>query len=110
VKFEKIKLNKEDPLSTEIICSIPSSEVSGKIIVIVDDVLNSGRTLIYAIKHILDAGPKAVYTTVLVDRTHHSFPVKADYYGLSLSTHLNEYISVKLSKTESKSDAVYLEL
>jgi pyrimidine operon attenuation protein/uracil phosphoribosyltransferase len=110
VKFEKIKLNKEDPLSTEIICSIPSSEVSGKIIVIVDDVLNSGRTLIYAIKHILDAGPKAVYTTVLVDRTHHSFPVKADYYGLSLSTHLNEHISVKLSKTESKSDAVYLEL
>ncbi|PCJ82315.1 MAG: phosphoribosyltransferase [Bacteroidetes bacterium] len=110
VRFEKIKLNKENPLSSEIKYSLDSKDISGKIIVIVDDVLNSGRTLIYAVKHVLDAGPKAVYTTVLVDRIHRSFPVRADYCGLSLSTHLKEHISVKVSKTKSKSDAVFLEL
>ena len=93
-----------------IVCTASKEEIQSKVVVIVDDVLNSGKTLIYAVKHILDSGPKGVYTTVLVDRIHRSFPVRADYCGLSLSTHLNEHISVKLSKTKAKSDAVFLEL
>ena len=108
--IKNIKLDKENPLSQEIVCSASKDEIKGKIVIVVDDVLNSGKTLIYAVKHILDSSPKGVYTTVLVDRIHRSFPVRADYCGLSLSTHLNEHISVKLSKTKSKYDAVYLEL
>ena len=101
---------KKNPLSKEIVCNASKADIQSKVVVIVDDVLNSGKTLIYAVKHILDSGPKGVYTTVLVDRIHRSFPVRADYCGLSLSTHLNEHISVKLSKVKSTSDAVFLEL
>ena len=110
IHIRNIKLDKENPLSKEIVCTASKEEIQSKVVVIVDDVLNSGKTLIYAVKHILDSGPKGVYTTVLVDRIHRSFPVRADYCGLSLSTHLNEHISVKLSKTKAKSDAVFLEL
>jgi len=110
IHIKNIKLDKENPLSQEIICNASKVEIQSKVVVIVDDVLNSGKTLIYAVKHILDSGPKGVYTTVLVDRIHRSFPVRADYCGLSLSTHLNEHISVKLSKEKSTSDAVFLEL
>jgi pyrimidine operon attenuation protein/uracil phosphoribosyltransferase len=110
IHIRNIKLDKENPLSQEIVCNASKEEIQSKVVVIVDDVLNSGKTLIYAVKHILDSGPKGVYTTVLVDRIHRSFPVRADYCGLSLSTHLNEHISVKLSKSKSKSDAVFLEL
>jgi pyrimidine operon attenuation protein/uracil phosphoribosyltransferase len=110
IHIRNIKLDKENPLSKEIECNASKEEIQSKVVVIVDDVLNSGKTLIYAVKHILDSGPKGVYTTVLVDRIHRSFPVRADYCGLSLSTHLNEHISVKLSKSKSKSDAVFLEL
>ena len=110
IHIRNIKLDKENPLSKEIVCTASTEEIQSKVVVIVDDVLNSGKTLIYAVKHILDSGPKGVYTTVLVDRIHRSFPVRADYCGLSLSTHLNEHISVKLSKTKAESDAVFLEL
>jgi pyrimidine operon attenuation protein/uracil phosphoribosyltransferase len=110
IHIKNIELDKENPLSKEIVCNASKEEIQSKVVVIVDDVLNSGKTLIYAVKHILDSGPKGVYTTVLVDRIHRSFPVRADYCGLSLSTHLNEHISVKLSKSKSKSDAVFLEL
>ncbi len=110
IHLKNIKLDKENPLSQEIVCNASKADIQSKVVVIVDDVLNSGKTLIYAVKHILDSGPKGVYTTVLVDRIHRSFPVRADYCGLSLSTHLNEHISVKLSKVKSTSDAVFLEL
>ena len=110
IHIKNITLDKENPLSKEIICNASQADIQSKVVVIVDDVLNSGKTLIYAVKHILDSGPKGVYTTVLVDRIHRSFPVRADYCGLSLSTHLNEHISVKLSKSKSTSDAVFLEL
>ena len=110
IHIKNIKLDKENPLSQEIVCNASKADIQSKVVVIVDDVLNSGKTLIYAVKHILDSGPKGVYTTVLVDRIHRSFPVRADYCGLSLSTHLNEHISVKLSKVKSTSDAVFLEL
>jgi pyrimidine operon attenuation protein / uracil phosphoribosyltransferase len=110
VRLEKIKLNKAAPLKSEIICSFSQADLKDKVVIVIDDVLYSGKTLIYAVKHILDSDPKGVYTTVLVDRIHRSFPIRADYYGLTLSTHLKENITVNLSKSgKSMNDAVYLD-
>ena len=110
VRFEKIKLNKAAPLQSEMMCSFSKADLKDKVVIVIDDVLYSGKTLIYAVKHILESEPKGVYTTVLVDRIHRSFPIRADYYGLTLSTHLKENITVNLSKSgKSIKDTVYLD-
>lgn len=95
----EIQVNKQNPLSP-IKCSMPISEFRNKSVVIVDDVLNSGATLIYAVKFFLDEPLKQLKTAVLVDRNHKKFPVKADYKGISLSTSLNELVQVHLGKEE----------
>lgn len=107
---ESIELKKDNPLGSEIKCSISSEDISNKVVIVIDDVLNSGKTMIYSVKHVLDAEPKGVYTATLVDRIHRSFPVRADYCGLSLSTHVDQHISVALNKKTEGKDAVYLEL
>jgi pyrimidine operon attenuation protein/uracil phosphoribosyltransferase len=71
-----------------------ASVISGASVVLVDDVLNSGKTLIYAVKYLLDFTPQRLSTAVLIDRIHRSFPVRADICGLSLSTSLKEHIRV----------------
>tara|TARA_B100000780_G_C21126177_1_gene457005 strand:- start:1209 stop:1724 length:516 start_codon:yes stop_codon:yes gene_type:complete len=110
VRLEKIKLNKKAPLDSEIVSSFSQADLHDKVVIVIDDVLYSGKTLIYAVKHILESDPKGVYTTVLVDRIHRSFPIRADYFGLTLSTHLKENISVNLSKSGPTSDdSVYLD-
>lgn len=63
-------------------------------VVLVDDVLNTGKTLLYAVKHLLEVPLKQLKTVVLVDRNHKKFPVKADFKGISLSTSLNEHVEV----------------
>jgi len=61
-------------------------------------VLNSGATLIYAIKHFLNVPLNKFKTAVLIDRNHKKFPVKADFKGISLSTSLQEHVQVVLKK------------
>ena len=109
VNLESISLHKDNPLDNPINCSLDTKEIKGKVVVFVDDVLNSGRTMIYAVKHILESEPKGVYTATLIDRIHRSFSVRADYCGLSLSTHVDQHITVDLNKNSDK-DSVYLEL
>jgi len=92
----RVSLNPADPLSTEVSLDL-SANLTGKHIVIVDDVANTGRTLFYAIKPILEYMPKQVEAAVLVDRKHKRFPIKVDYVGLSLATTLKENINVSLS-------------
>ena len=67
------------------------------VVIVVDDVLNSGRTLLHGVAHILPGRPRHVSTCVLVDRIHRRFPVRADYVGQSLSTNLKAHIAVQLS-------------
>ena len=67
-------------------------------LILVDDVLNSGKTLMYGAKYFLSVPLKKLSTIVLVDRNHNRFPIKADFVGLSLSTTLKEHISVELEK------------
>jgi len=105
VTFCNIEMNKKEP-HLPIKISIKEEAYTNKSIVLVDDVLNSGSTLIYAIKHLLKVPIKKFKTAVLVDRNHKRFPVKADFKGISLSTSLMEHVSVVFSNA---GDAVYLQ-
>ena len=78
-----------------------------KIIIIVDDVVNSGKTLLYALKPFLAFHPAKIQTLVLVERSHKMFPVKPDYVGLSIATTLQEHIYVEVEGDEVK--GAYLE-
>jgi len=75
-------------------------DLNGINIVVIDDVANSGRTLLYALKPLLDAHPKSIQTMVLVERMHKLFPVKPDYVGLSLSTTKENHIQVEVEDGE----------
>lgn len=101
----KVIIDKKNPLNI-IKTSIKAEEYTNKSIVLIDDVLNSGSTLIYGVKHFLDVPLKQFKTAVLVNRNHKKFPVKADYKGISLSTSLNEHVQVDLSNKDWKA---YLE-
>jgi len=89
----EVKIDKQNPFN-EITTSIPKEIYEAKSIVLVDDVLNSGTTLIYGVKHFLETPVKKIKTAVLVDRNHKNFPVKADFKGISLSTSLKEHVHV----------------
>jgi pyrimidine operon attenuation protein/uracil phosphoribosyltransferase len=89
----EVKIDKQNP-SKEITTSISKEAYTNKGIVLVDDVLNSGTTLIYGVKHFLDVPVKKFKTAVLVDRNHKKFPVKADFKGISLSTSSKEHVHV----------------
>ncbi|MAB49861.1 MAG: phosphoribosyltransferase [Flavobacteriaceae bacterium] len=93
----KVTVDKDEP-TNPIKTSIKSEDYSNKSIVLIDDVLNSGSTLIYGIKHFLDVPLKQFKTAVLVNRNHKKYPVKADFKGISLSTSLFEHVHVNLSK------------
>ena len=72
-----------------------------RIIILIDDVLKSGKTIIYAIKFLLDYDIEKLRTLVLIDRSHNNFPVGLDFVGIKLSTTLEEHITVKLGEQEA---------
>jgi pyrimidine operon attenuation protein/uracil phosphoribosyltransferase len=86
------KKNPRNPIQT----TLTSNDYKDKSVVLVDDVLHSGTTLIYAVKHFLSVPLKQCKTAVLLDRNHKKFPIKADYKGVSLSTSINENVAVKV--------------
>ena len=92
IEFVTITINKDYPLETSL-----DQEMSfdNRTIIVVDDVANSGRILLYALKHFLSQQPKSIQTLVLIERSHKLFPVQTDYVGLSIATTLQEHISVK---------------
>ena len=96
----EVHLNKQNPQEA-ITTSISSSVYANKSIILVDDVLNSGTTLIYGVKHFLEVPLRKFKTAVLVDRNHKKYPVKADFKGLSLSTSLQEHIPVVFEEENS---------
>ncbi|MHA3787973.1 phosphoribosyltransferase family protein [Flavobacterium hauense] len=95
----EVKINKQQPLEP-VQTSLKPEEYANKSLVLVDDVLNSGTTLIYGVRHFLDVPLKKFKTAVLVDRNHKQYPVKADFKGLSLSTSLRENVQVVLDEKE----------
>lgn len=70
-------------------------DFNDKAIILIDDVANSGRTMLYALKPLLEQYPKKIQTLALVERTHKTFPVSVDYVGFSVSTTLDEHIYVE---------------
>ncbi len=74
----------------------PNTDFNNKVVILVDDVSNSGRTLTYALKPFLQSHPKKIQTLVLVERRHTAFPVQPDYVGLSVATTLQEHIYVEV--------------
>lgn len=89
----QVVIDKQQP-HLPITTSIDASDYKDKGLVLVDDVLNSGTTLVYAVKHFLDVPLQKFKTAVLVDRNHKKYPVKADFKGISLSTSLFEHVDV----------------
>lgn len=96
ITLTRLRLNPASPVNNPIVLEMPIEEVQEKVVIVVDDVANTGRTVFYAIKPLLDALPKKVEVAVLIDRKHKSFPIQADYVGLSLATTLKENIEVKI--------------
>lgn len=105
IKLCEVIIDKQNP-HAKITTSIPSEEYANQNIVLVDDVLNSGTTLVYGVKHFLDVPLKKFKTAVLVDRNHKKYPVKADFKGISLSTSLLEHVNVVFAKS---GDHAYLD-
>ena len=99
-----------DKVSSTLIAgtNVPVSNAQDKVLILVDDVLNSGRTLAYGLGVFLNVPLKKMRTAVLIDRSHHKFPVISDFSGLKLSTILNEHVSVTLEGYEEEEDAAYL--
>lgn len=104
VSLCEVRIDKQNP-HHEITTSLEKSQYENKGLVLVDDVLNSGTTLAYGVKHFLDVPLKKFKTAVLVDRNHKKYPVKADFKGISLSTSLQEHVQVVFEKNE---DYAYL--
>jgi pyrimidine operon attenuation protein/uracil phosphoribosyltransferase len=96
----EVKMNKQN-LNSEISTSITKEDYQNKGIVLVDDVLNSGSTLMYGVKHFLDVPVKKFKTAVLVDRNHKKYPIKVDFKGISLSTSSLEHVTVVFEENDS---------
>ncbi len=104
VTIVKVSLDKLSPQQSEVKINKEAREFKKKCIVIIDDVLNSGRTLAYAMSPFLNTEVKKIEVAVLVNRSHPSFPIMPTYTGLELATTLNEHVEVVLGKKA----AVYL--
>ncbi len=101
VVFE-IKINKSEPWAEKTVLTASKDDLKNGYIVLIDDVLNSGKTMQYALMEVLQFPTKAIKTLTLVDRTHRRFPIKANFIGLSLSTTLKDRVEVILSENEEK--------
>lgn len=92
-KTISVSLDKDCP--TDIILS-EKLDFNDKNVLLIDDVVNNGKTLLYALKPLLDYHPKRIQTLALVERMHKLFPVKSDYVGMTVSTTLQDHIEVTI--------------
>lgn len=95
-RLTRLRLNPANPIIEPIKLELAVEELTDRVVIIVDDVANTGRTVFYACKPILAILPKKIEVAVLVDRTHKFFPIQPNYVGMSLATTLKEHINVKI--------------
>lgn len=100
IQFVTITLQPANPLSAPIELDNPVETLKGKTIIIIDDVANTGRTIFYACKPLLDIIPKKLEVAVLVDRKHKTYPIYPKYVGMSLATTLKEDIDLRILAEE----------
>lgn len=91
----ELVIDKKNHIKSEVHLPLKKEDLKNKVIILVDDVLNSGKTLIYAMRPFLDADIKKIRTVLLVDRDHKRYPVNADFVGMTLSTTLKEHVAVE---------------
>ena len=101
----KVLMDKEAPQKSEVTLDIDVEDLAKKSVLLVDDVLNTGRTLAYGMKPFLSIEVRKIEVAVLVNRSHPSFPVQPKYTGYELSTTLHEHVTVVLGPKS----AVYLD-
>ena len=89
-----------DKKNNRVISYSEKIDFNNKNVLLVDDVTNSGRTFLYALKPLLEYHPRSIQTMSLVERMHKSFPVKIDYIGLSIATTLQDHIQVEVEGGE----------
>lgn len=106
IRLIRLEVDKETPTRITLTPAVDRGELSGKVIIVVDDVLNSGKTLIYSLRPFLEADTAKIRTVLLVDRDHKRFPVETDFVGITLSTTLQDHIRVDFTPGQ---EAVYLE-
>ena len=105
-RVTRVELNKDFPLEHPIQIEVNAAECTNKTILVVDDVSNTGKTLMYGVKPFLEFPVRSILTLVLVDRDHNRYPVKTNFVGLSLATTLQEHIAVVL---DEKGDSVTMD-
>jgi len=102
ITLANITLNPAKPTKDDVNIDLSAAELKNEVVILVDDVANTGRTIFYAFKPFLDILTKKVEVAVLVDRKHKSFPIKVDYVGLSLATTLQDNIKVNLGTSKER--------
>ncbi len=98
VTLVEVKFVKHGKFDQKVEIGLSKDQLNGKVVILVDDVMNSGKTMLNAMKPFLDAEIKKLRTVVLIDRNHKSFSVSSDFVGLSLATTLQEHVSVEINK------------
>lgn len=104
IELLSVEINKKNP-NESITFKNKFNTIDNSSVILIDDVLNTGKTLMYSIKFLLNYKINQLKTAVLIDRNHKDFPVKVDFKGLSLSTTMNEHVEVVLKKNN---EGVYL--
>ena len=102
ISLSSIKIDKKNPKDS--VLSDSNLNKNADTIFLIDDVLNTGKTLIYCLSFLLNFNFKSIKTLVLIDRNHKQFPVKVDYKGISLSTNIND--NIKLLNDNKKLKAI----
>lgn len=103
-EFVKVTVNKEEGQHDSVLLDCDVKKIKKKVIVLIDDVLNTGRTLAYSMKPFLDVEVKCIEIAVLVNRSHSSFPIWPTYTGYELATTIKDHVEVVFGKET----AVYL--
>lgn len=102
VRLVPVFIDKENPLSSEPEVDLQREDVDDRVVILIDDVLNSGRTLAYGLKYFLKVPIRSIQTAVLIDRDHKRYPLRADYVGLQLSTTLQEHVRVVFDDDQTR--------
>lgn len=100
IQLFSVQIQKDNPLDKRISLSIEDNVLTDRMVVIIDDVINSGRTMIHAVRRLLENKINVLKVATLVNRTHRRYPVQADFVGLNISTTLKDNIIVELGDHE----------
>lgn len=92
----RLNINKSNPVASEVTLDISHEELVNQAVILVDDVLNTGKTVAHSLKALLEVEIRKVETAVLVNRSHKAFPISANYKGYELSTTIDEHVDVRL--------------